>query len=112
MRFKVIAIVTFSIKDHKRVITIVNGISIVHRRFLTLRVDPLERRDVVPWRVWPNRYLRQTSDYALRWDGRHVESQEGLETKVGLRADLVGAPGSVAWFYVNGECGGDGIERS
>ncbi|KAI5673229.1 hypothetical protein M9H77_13593 [Catharanthus roseus] len=29
--------------------------------------------------------------HALRWVGCLVESQEGLETKVGLRADLVGA---------------------
>ncbi|KAI5657692.1 hypothetical protein M9H77_26485 [Catharanthus roseus] len=44
--------------------------------FLTLMVDPLEegRR---PGRVWPNRYL--------------VESQEGLETEVGPKADLVEA---------------------
>ncbi|KAI5652909.1 hypothetical protein M9H77_30096 [Catharanthus roseus] len=40
----------------------------------------------------------------FRWDDRLVESQEGLEIKVGIRADLVGAPGSIAWFYVNGEC--------
>ncbi|KAI5667912.1 hypothetical protein M9H77_17765 [Catharanthus roseus] len=33
------------------------------------------------------------------WDGRLVESQKGLETKVGLREDLIGAPGSVAWLY-------------
>ncbi|KAI5668954.1 hypothetical protein M9H77_18807 [Catharanthus roseus] len=51
-----------------------------------------------------NRYLRQTSHYALRWNGRLIESQEGLETKVGLKTDLVGDQGSVAWFYVNGEC--------
>ncbi|KAI5682960.1 hypothetical protein M9H77_04188 [Catharanthus roseus] len=87
--------------------------------------------------------LRRTSPHALRWDGRLVESQEGLETKVGLRANLVpdsfhggqllhgtifsnstieaalmclGSArltncaqtphiGSVAWFYVMGECG-------
>ncbi|KAI5671973.1 hypothetical protein M9H77_12337 [Catharanthus roseus] len=29
-----------------------------------------------------------TSHHALRWDGRLVESQEGLETEVGPRADL------------------------
>ncbi|KAI5670625.1 hypothetical protein M9H77_10989 [Catharanthus roseus] len=29
-----------------------------------------------------------TSHHALRWDGCLVESQEGLETKVGPRADL------------------------
>ncbi|KAI5663388.1 hypothetical protein M9H77_22711 [Catharanthus roseus] len=33
--------------------------------------------------------LRQTSHHALRWDGRLIESQEGLETKVCLRADLI-----------------------
>ncbi|KAI5664406.1 hypothetical protein M9H77_23729 [Catharanthus roseus] len=55
---------------------------------------------------------RQTSLHALRWDGCLVESQEGLEIKVGLRAKLANAPGSVAWFYMNRECGGYGIERS
>ncbi|KAI5653268.1 hypothetical protein M9H77_30455 [Catharanthus roseus] len=30
-----------------------------------------------------------TSHHALRWVGHLVESQEGLETKVGLRADLL-----------------------
>ncbi|KAI5657267.1 hypothetical protein M9H77_26060 [Catharanthus roseus] len=34
-----------------------------------------------------------TSHHALRWDGHLVESQEGLETEVGPRAELVGAPG-------------------
>ncbi|KAI5657702.1 hypothetical protein M9H77_26495 [Catharanthus roseus] len=29
-----------------------------------------------------------TLHHALRWDGRLVESQKGLETKAGLRADL------------------------
>ncbi|KAI5668318.1 hypothetical protein M9H77_18171 [Catharanthus roseus] len=49
------------------------------------------------------------SHYVLRWDGCLVESQEGLEIKVGLRAGVIGAPRSIAWFYVNGECGGYGI---
>ncbi|KAI5649446.1 hypothetical protein M9H77_35451 [Catharanthus roseus] len=43
-------------------------------------------------RVWPSRYLRHlrhTLHRTLRWDGRLVESQEGLETKVGLRADMM-----------------------
>ncbi|KAI5653692.1 hypothetical protein M9H77_30879 [Catharanthus roseus] len=56
--------------------------------------------------------LRQTSHHALRWDDHLVKSQEGLETTVGLKAEMVGAPGSVAWFYMNGECGGYGIEHS
>ncbi|KAI5673865.1 hypothetical protein M9H77_14229 [Catharanthus roseus] len=34
-----------------------------------------------------------TSHHALRWDGRLVEGQEGLETEIGPRADLLGAPG-------------------
>ncbi|KAI5658978.1 hypothetical protein M9H77_27771 [Catharanthus roseus] len=59
---------------------------------------------IVPRRIWPNRYLRQTSHHALLLDDRLVESKEGLETKVGLRGDLVGVLGSVAWFYMNGEC--------
>ncbi|KAI5675442.1 hypothetical protein M9H77_06392 [Catharanthus roseus] len=39
------------------------------------------------------------SHHALRWVACLVESQEGLETKVGLRADLVGAQGicSLVW---------------
>ncbi|KAI5663058.1 hypothetical protein M9H77_22381 [Catharanthus roseus] len=32
--------------------------------------------------------LRQTSHHALRWDSRLVESDEGLEIKVGLRGNL------------------------
>ncbi|KAI5675513.1 hypothetical protein M9H77_06463 [Catharanthus roseus] len=35
-----------------------------------------------------------TLHHSLRWDGRLVESQEGLETKVGPRADLVGEAGT------------------
>ncbi|KAI5648915.1 hypothetical protein M9H77_34920 [Catharanthus roseus] len=93
-----IVIVVHSIKE---VITVVNGISIVHMFFENFSLD-WKRSSVVPWRVWPNRY----------YDGCHLESQEGLETKVGLRADLVGAPGSVSWFHVNGECNSYGIERS
>ncbi|KAI5680719.1 hypothetical protein M9H77_01946 [Catharanthus roseus] len=40
-----------------------------------------------------------TLHHALRWVARLVESQEGLETKVRLQADLVGAPGicSLVW---------------
>ncbi|KAI5675387.1 hypothetical protein M9H77_06337 [Catharanthus roseus] len=30
-----------------------------------------------------------TSHHALRWDSHLVESQEGLETEVGLKADLI-----------------------
>ncbi|KAI5668255.1 hypothetical protein M9H77_18108 [Catharanthus roseus] len=41
-----------------------------------------------PRRVWPNRST-WTPHHALRWDGRLVESQEGLETKVGPRVDLI-----------------------
>ncbi|KAI5654037.1 hypothetical protein M9H77_31224 [Catharanthus roseus] len=41
----------------------------------------------------------QTSHHALQSVGRLVERQEELETKVGLRTDLVGAPGicSLVW---------------
>ncbi|KAI5673520.1 hypothetical protein M9H77_13884 [Catharanthus roseus] len=39
---------------------------------------------VVPQRAWPNRSM-WTLYYALRWDNRLVESQEGLETKKSLR---------------------------
>ncbi|KAI5648136.1 hypothetical protein M9H77_34141 [Catharanthus roseus] len=54
------------------------------------RVDPLEegRR---PRKVWTNR-SSWTPHHALRWDAHLVESQEGLETKVDPRADLIGAP--------------------
>ncbi|KAI5666728.1 hypothetical protein M9H77_16581 [Catharanthus roseus] len=46
------------------------------------------KRGIVPWRAWPNRSTWRPH-HALRWDGRLVESQERLETKVGPRADLV-----------------------
>ncbi|KAI5666734.1 hypothetical protein M9H77_16587 [Catharanthus roseus] len=56
------------------------------------------KRVVVPWKAWPNRpptflswFGPWTLHHALRWDGRLVESQEGLETKVGPRADLARA---------------------
>ncbi|KAI5667264.1 hypothetical protein M9H77_17117 [Catharanthus roseus] len=39
-----------------------------------------------------------TSNHALRRDGRLVESQEGLETEVGPRPNLVGAPGVCSLF--------------
>ncbi|KAI5666829.1 hypothetical protein M9H77_16682 [Catharanthus roseus] len=86
-----------------------------HSTSSTLRklwsVDPLER-----WHNTAERLARsilcQTSHHTLWWEGRLVENQEGLETKVGLWADLVSALGSVAWFYVIGECGGYGTERS
>ncbi|KAI5682482.1 hypothetical protein M9H77_03710 [Catharanthus roseus] len=68
--------------------------------FRLWRMDPLERR------------RNTTSHHPLRLIGRLVESQEGLETKVGLRADLVGAPRSLAWFFVIGDCVGYEIERS
>ncbi|KAI5671418.1 hypothetical protein M9H77_11782 [Catharanthus roseus] len=45
------------------------------------------KRSVAPWRIWPNRST-WTLHHALRWVKRLVESQKGLETKVGLRADL------------------------
>ncbi|KAI5652816.1 hypothetical protein M9H77_30003 [Catharanthus roseus] len=55
--------------------------------FLTLRMDPLEEgrstegvaQSVFTW----------TSHHALRWDSHLVESQEGLETEVGPRTDLI-----------------------
>ncbi|KAI5676764.1 hypothetical protein M9H77_07714 [Catharanthus roseus] len=50
------------------------------------------KRGVAPWKVWPNRST-WTLHHALRWVGRLVESQEGLETKVGPKTDLVGALG-------------------
>ncbi|KAI5672658.1 hypothetical protein M9H77_13022 [Catharanthus roseus] len=50
-------------------------------------MDPLEERRST-LRAFPNRYLRR--HHVLRWDGRLVESQEGLETEVGPRADLDG----------------------
>ncbi|KAI5649753.1 hypothetical protein M9H77_35758 [Catharanthus roseus] len=51
-------------------------------------VDLLEReRNTVEGLVQP--ILHQISHHDLRWDGRLFESQEGLETKDGLRADLV-----------------------
>ncbi|KAI5673919.1 hypothetical protein M9H77_14283 [Catharanthus roseus] len=45
-----------------------------------------------------------TSHHALRCDGHLGESQEGLETKVGLRANLVGAPEicSLVWPVIWG----------
>ncbi|KAI5650487.1 hypothetical protein M9H77_36492 [Catharanthus roseus] len=46
------------------------------------------KRGVVPWRAWPNRST-WTPQHSLQWDGRLVESQEWLETKVGPRADLI-----------------------
>ncbi|KAI5662616.1 hypothetical protein M9H77_21939 [Catharanthus roseus] len=46
------------------------------------------KRRVVSWRVWPNRST-WTPHHALWWDGRLVESQEGLEAKVGPKIDLV-----------------------
>ncbi|KAI5675342.1 hypothetical protein M9H77_06292 [Catharanthus roseus] len=46
------------------------------------------KRGVAPWRVWPN-WSTWTLHHALRWDSHLVESQEGLETKVGPRIDLV-----------------------
>ncbi|KAI5681334.1 hypothetical protein M9H77_02561 [Catharanthus roseus] len=37
-----------------------------------------------------------TSHHVLRWDGRLVESQEGLETEVGPRTDLISSERSGA----------------
>ncbi|KAI5682577.1 hypothetical protein M9H77_03805 [Catharanthus roseus] len=68
--------------------------------FRLWRVDPLERGSNI------------ISHHALRWDICLVESQERLEIKVDLKANLIGAPESVPWFYVDGECGGYGIECS
>ncbi|KAI5650161.1 hypothetical protein M9H77_36166 [Catharanthus roseus] len=45
------------------------------------------KRGVVMWRSWPNRST-WTPQHALRWDGRLMESQEGLEIKVCPSADL------------------------
>ncbi|KAI5666770.1 hypothetical protein M9H77_16623 [Catharanthus roseus] len=45
------------------------------------------KRGVIPWRAWPNRST-WTPQHALQWDDRLVESQEGLETKIGPRPDL------------------------
>ncbi|KAI5658186.1 hypothetical protein M9H77_26979 [Catharanthus roseus] len=57
-----------------------------HGRFLTLRVDPLEEGRST-WRVWPNRYYVDIASCSTV--GRPpCESKEGLETKVGLRANL------------------------
>ncbi|KAI5654184.1 hypothetical protein M9H77_31371 [Catharanthus roseus] len=41
------------------------------------------KRVVAPWRVWPNRSM-WTLHHALQWDGRLVESQEGLEANINL----------------------------
>ncbi|KAI5675436.1 hypothetical protein M9H77_06386 [Catharanthus roseus] len=70
----------------------------------TLRVDPLERGSVVAWRILTQSVFTLTSHHALRWVGRLVESEERLETKIGLRADLVGAPGicSLVWPVIWG----------
>ncbi|KAI5667441.1 hypothetical protein M9H77_17294 [Catharanthus roseus] len=58
---------------------------------LTLMVDPLEER-----RSSVESFVQS------QWVGRLVESPEGLETKVGLRADLVGAPRicSLVWLVI------------
>ncbi|KAI5654014.1 hypothetical protein M9H77_31201 [Catharanthus roseus] len=52
-------------------------------------VDPLERGSVAPWRVLAKSVFTLTSHHALQWVSCLVESQEGLETKVGLMADLL-----------------------
>ncbi|KAI5675434.1 hypothetical protein M9H77_06384 [Catharanthus roseus] len=71
----------------------------VYVLFFTLRVDPLERGSAVLWRVLTQSVFTLTSHHALRWVGHLVESQGGLETKVGLKVDLVGSPGicSLVW---------------
>ncbi|KAI5667625.1 hypothetical protein M9H77_17478 [Catharanthus roseus] len=51
------------------------------------RVEPLERRHSIIEGLAPL-VLRLTFHHALCWDERLVESQEELETKVGLRVDL------------------------
>ncbi|KAI5673999.1 hypothetical protein M9H77_14363 [Catharanthus roseus] len=71
--------------------------------------------DVDGFRLWRVDLLERGSNTVeglARVDGHLVESQEEVEIKVGLRVDLIGARGSVAWFYVCGECDGYGIERS
>ncbi|KAI5681770.1 hypothetical protein M9H77_02998 [Catharanthus roseus] len=40
-----------------------------------------------PQRLWPNQSM-WAPHHALRWGGRLVENQEGLETKVGPKTDL------------------------
>ncbi|KAI5649615.1 hypothetical protein M9H77_35620 [Catharanthus roseus] len=47
------------------------------------RVDPLERGHNTVEGLAQS-VLRQTSHHALQWDGRLVESQEGLEIKVDI----------------------------
>ncbi|KAI5682344.1 hypothetical protein M9H77_03572 [Catharanthus roseus] len=56
-----------------------------HGRFRLGRVDPLKegRR---PQRVWPNRSTWTCSAVGF---GHLVESQEGLETEIGPKADLI-----------------------
>ncbi|KAI5657906.1 hypothetical protein M9H77_26699 [Catharanthus roseus] len=54
-------------------------------------LDPLEE-GCSTVEVWPSRSI-WTPYHALQWVGRLVESQEGLETKVGPRQNLAGAPG-------------------
>ncbi|KAI5667771.1 hypothetical protein M9H77_17624 [Catharanthus roseus] len=46
------------------------------------------KRGLLPWRTWPN-WSTWTLYHALQWDDRLVESQEGLETNVGPKVDLV-----------------------
>ncbi|KAI5650367.1 hypothetical protein M9H77_36372 [Catharanthus roseus] len=48
--------------------------------------------------TYENLILPRTSHHALRWDGRLVEIQKGLETEVGPLADLVGTPGVCSLF--------------
>ncbi|KAI5681970.1 hypothetical protein M9H77_03198 [Catharanthus roseus] len=54
--------------------------------------------NLIPTRGVAQPIFTWTSHHALRWDIHLVESQEGLETEVGPRADLVGAPGVCSLF--------------
>ncbi|KAI5681824.1 hypothetical protein M9H77_03052 [Catharanthus roseus] len=51
------------------------------------RVDPVKRGHNTMEGL-ARSILRQISHHALRWDGCLLESQEGLEIKVGLRTNL------------------------
>lgn len=62
-------------------------------------VDPLERGCSII-KGSAQLVVCLTLHHALHWDGHLVENQEGLEAKVGLKAELVSAPRPIAWLYV------------
>ncbi|KAI5659428.1 hypothetical protein M9H77_28221 [Catharanthus roseus] len=65
----------------------------MHRSSAPYKVDPLERgRNTVEGLA--RLVLRQASHHALWWEGRLVESQEGLEIKLNLRTDLYNSKGN------------------